>query len=205
MQNGRNPVFRTLNYAAMRRGGGAYALVGGTRFPAHDAFDGDWLKGWAAAEPAYPVVVHRDLGRIVRANRLRIALGPEVLACPVLYTHNVNPEGSGRGHSTKVESLAAMLDWLAAQGYQPVFFSDLLRFIRTNRLPPGITKPVVIMFCTGQRGVYEHAFRLLKERRMKFVATCWELKGADKEFLTPSQIREMMASGLFAVLGSLAI
>ena len=75
-QNGQNSVFRTLNYAAMRRGGGAYALAGGARFPAHNAFDGDWLKGWAAAEPAYPVVVHRDLGRIVRANRLRMALGP---------------------------------------------------------------------------------------------------------------------------------
>ena len=196
IQGRRNSVFRTLNYAAMRRGGGAYALAGGSRFPAQNAFDGDWLKGWAAAEPAYPVVVHRDLGRIVRANRLRMALGPEVLACPVLYTHNVNPEGQGRGNSMKVENLAVMLDWLIAQGYRGVFFSDMLRFIRTSRLPAGVEKPVVIMFCTGQKGIYEHAFKLLKDRRMKFVTTCWELKGADKEFLTPPQIREMMDSGL---------
>ena len=32
---------------------------------------------------------------------------------------------------------------------------------------------------------------------MKFVATCWELKGADPRFLTRPQIREMLASGLF--------
>jgi len=190
-------VFRTLNFAAMRHGGEAYALAGGKRFQAHDAFDGNWLKGWAATEPAYPAVVHRDFGKVVRANRLRMALGPEVLACPVLYTHNVNEKGEGRGYSTKVENLAVMLDWLVAQGYQTVFFSDLLRFIRTNRLPPGITKPIVIMFCTGQRGVYEHAFKLLKDRQLKFVATCWELKGADEEFLTPPQIREMLESGLF--------
>ncbi len=181
----------------MRRGGDAYALAGGKRFQAHEACDGNWLKGWTAMEPEYPVVVHRDFGKVVRANRLRMALGPEVLACPIVYTHNVNEEGMGRGLSMKVENLAVMLDWMVAQGYQPVFFSDALRFIRTNRLPPGITKPIVIMFCTGQRGVYEHAFRLLKDRQMKFVATCWELKGADDEFLSPPQIREMMESGLF--------
>jgi hypothetical protein len=53
------------------------------------------------------------------------------------------------------------------------------------------------MFCTGQRGVYEHAFRLLMERGMKFVSTCWELEGADDRFLTPPQIRQMLNSGLF--------
>jgi hypothetical protein len=161
-------------------------------------FDGNWLKGWVAPDNAgYPVVIHRDLGRMVRVNRLRVALGPDVLACPIVYTHNVNPEGTGVGGSQRVASLVSMLDWFLAQGYQPIFYSEFLRFVRTNRLPQGITKPVVIMFCTGQRGVYEHAFKPLRERHMKFVATCWELQGADERFLTPAQIREMLNSGLF--------
>lgn len=190
--------FRSLNYAAMRRGGEARAFAGGKESPAAEAFDGNWLRGWTAPEGAgYPVVIQRDLGKVVRVNRLRLALGPEVLACPIVYTHNVNVEGTGVGGSMKVENLAAMLDWFTAQGYQPVLFSDFLRFIRTKRLPEGVTKPMVILFCTGQRGIYEHAFRLFKERKMKFTATCWELKGADERFLTPPQIREMMASGLF--------
>ena len=190
-------VFRTINYAALGRGGGSWGRVAAAVFPAAAAFDGDWLSGWTAPEAAYPVVIHRDLGRVVRANRLRLALGPEVLACPVVYTHNVNVDGTGVGGSLKAANLVAMLDWFVAQGYQPVFFSDLLRFMRSNRLPAGITKPVVIMFATGQRGVYEHAFGPLRERRLKFVATCWDLTGSDERFLTPAQIREMMASGLF--------
>jgi hypothetical protein len=56
---------------------------------------------------------------------------------------------------------------------------------------------MVLLFCTGQRGVYEHAFPLLRQRLFKFVATCWELKGQDPRFLTPVQIREMLRSGLF--------
>ena len=190
--------FRSLNYAAMRRGGEARAYAGGKEFPAEGAFDGDWLKGWRAPDgTGYPVVIHRDLGRVVRVNRLRVALGPEILACPVVYTHNVNVEGKGIGGSMKVESLVAMLDWFQARGYQPIFFSEMLRFVRTKQLPTGVTKPLVIMFCTGQRGVYEHAFKPLKERGIKFVATCWELAGKDERFLTPAQIREMLASGLF--------
>ncbi|MBM4080875.1 MAG: hypothetical protein FJ278_14315 [Planctomycetes bacterium] len=189
---------RTLNYAAMKRGGEARAVVAGKEFPANEAFDGNWLKGWAApAEAAYPVVLHRDLGKVVRVNRMRVALGPEILACPIVYTHNVNVEGKGVGGSTRVSTLVTMLDWLAAQGYRPIFYSDFLRFVRMKRLPDGVTKPMVLMFCTGQRGIYEHAFGPLKERHLKFVATCWELKGQDERFLTPTQIREMLASGLF--------
>jgi hypothetical protein len=189
---------RTVNYAGMRRGGGAVASVGGKQSRADGAFDGDWLNGWIAAEgDGYPVVIHRDLGKLVRVNRMRVALGPEILACPIVYTHNVNPEGAGVGGSMKVENLVAMLDWIAAQGFQPIFYSEFLRFVRTKRLPQGVSKPIVIMFCTGQRGVYEHAFRPLRARNMKFVATCWELKGQDERFLTPPQIREMLSSGLF--------
>ncbi len=190
--------FRTLNYAAMHRGGEAHAFVTGNKLAAIEAFDGDWLRGWNAPQDAgYPIVIHRDLGRLVRVNRLRVALGPEVLACPIVDTHNVNPECTGVGQSMEVTSLVAMLDWFSAQGYQPIFFSDFLRFVRTKRLPPGVTKPVVLMFCCGQGGIYEHAFGPLKERRFKFVATCWELKGNDERFLTPPQIREMLDSGLF--------
>ena len=190
--------FRSLNYAAMGRGGEARIIVPGDVFPGDAVFDGNWLTGWTAPrETGYPVVVHRDLRRCVRVNRLRLALGPEILACPIVYTHNVNPEGTGVGGSLKVESLEAMLDWLIAEKYQPIFFSDFLRFVRTQQLPEGITKPVVILFCTGQRGVYEHAFRLLMERGLKFVSTCWELEGADERFLTPPQIKQMLSSGLF--------
>jgi hypothetical protein len=190
--------FRTINYAAMQRGGDARAMLAGKEFPAGDIFDGDWLKGWSAPrEAVYPVVIHRDLGTVVRANRLRVGLGPEVLACPIVYTHNVNLEGTGVGMSMKVGNLAPMLDWMGRQDYQPIFFSEFLRFVRSKRLPPGVTKPLVLLFCTGQRGVYEHAFPLLRQRKMKFNSTCWELKGADPRFLTPPQIREMIASGLF--------
>ncbi|MEW6358212.1 MAG: hypothetical protein AB1696_17900 [Planctomycetota bacterium] len=191
-------MFRTLDYAAMRRGGEAYAIAGGKQSPVREAFDGNWLRGWTAPEGAgYPVVIHRDLGKVVRVNRMRVALGPEILACPIVYTHNVNVEGKGVGGSMKVENLALMLDWIKEQGYQTIFYADFLRFIRAKHLPDGVTKPIVIMFCTGQRGVYEHAFGPLKERGMKFVATCWDVKGQDERFLKPPQIREMMESGLF--------
>jgi hypothetical protein len=192
------PSFRSLNYAAMRRGGAAVAIAGGQKSGAEAAFDGDWSRGWTApAEAGYPVVIDRDCGRTIRVNSLRVALGPEVLAVPIVYTHNVNPEGQGIGYSMEVGNLAAMLDWFQAQHYQPIFFSEMLRYLRTKRLPEGVTKPLALMFCTGQRGVYEHAFALLKARGMKFNSTCWDLWGLDEHFLKPSQIREMLASGLF--------
>ncbi len=190
--------FRTVNYAALQRGGDARAMLPGQESPAGEVFDGDWLRGWTSPQDAgYPVVIHRDLETVVRANRLRVGLGPEVLACPIVYTHNVNLEGTGVGSSMKVGNLAPMLDWIGQQGYQSIFFSEFLRFIRDKQLPPGVTKPLVLLFCTGQCGVYEHAFPLLRQRKMKFTSTCWELKGADPQFLTPPQIREMIASGLF--------
>ncbi len=188
---------RTLNYAEIRRGGVARAFAAGKEFPADKVFDGDWLQGWIAPEgTGYPAVIHRDLGQVVRVNRLAWRLGPEILACPVVYTHNVNAEGTGVGNSTKVANWLQC--WigsvLKATGD---LLSELLHFLRTKQLPSGVTKPMVLLFCTGQRGVYEHAFPELRQRRFKFVSTCWELEGQDNRFLTPHQIREMLQSGLF--------
>jgi peptidoglycan/xylan/chitin deacetylase (PgdA/CDA1 family) len=120
---------------------------------------------------------------------------------PILMYHYVSvpPEDADRYRldlSVTPDQFAAQLAWLRDNGYTTISLDDLyLALVYGSPLPP---RPVILTFDDGYTDAYDHAFRLLRQQRMKgtfFVVTDW-IDAQRPGYLTWAQAREMAGAGM---------
>ena len=84
---------------------------------------------------------------------------------PILMYHNIcdHPSNS-KGLTLSYENLEAQFQYLVAQGYTSLHFSDIKLFEDTNEYPK---KPIIITFDDVYVNQYEFAYPLLKKYNLK--------------------------------------
>lgn len=84
---------------------------------------------------------------------------------PVLMYHSVGGEGGYEYARVSPEKFAAQLDALAAAGYNPVAFQDLVNYVDYGTELP--ENPIVITFDDGYANNYTYAWPILREKGFK--------------------------------------
>ena len=116
---------------------------------------------------------------------------PEGYRVPILMYHGVTDETWGFAELfVSPADMEAQLQYLADNGYETIWFSDLARIDE-------IEKPVLLTFDDGYGDNYAELFPLLEKYRAK--ATIFVVTASvdnNPRSLTAEQIREMAASGL---------
>ncbi len=192
---------KTKNYAAWDEGGRAGSFsCNGVNYPSSAFNTTPYSSYWEASDATYPQWIERKFLRDIRANRLRIAWepGPSI---PVISAHTVQDEEPVGTSYCTTASFSSLMDWLETNGYQPIFWSEAIPFMRGGELPAGITKPCIICFLGGGlAGVYGNAFPVLQAKGFKFnITASYTLMDADPKYITTAQYNLMLASGLFGM------
>ncbi|MDR0292412.1 MAG: polysaccharide deacetylase family protein [Elusimicrobium sp.] len=127
----------------------------------------------------------------------------------LLYHHIGTPPANSKNKRNWVspENFTKQLDWLASNGYTSINFDGLLKIMAGKaQFPP---KPVIITFDDGYKDVYQNAFPLLKERKMKAAALLvqeavgkynfWQDPAREvwQDIMTEEQVKEILKSGVF--------
>jgi peptidoglycan/xylan/chitin deacetylase (PgdA/CDA1 family) len=130
---------------------------------------------------------------------------PEQIAPRVVFYHSVHP---AQDLSIKPALFAEHVDWLLANGFQILTFSQLTKRVQAG---DGASKLVCITFDDGYADNYEYAVPILMHRQIQatfFVVTGLMSDSAplssndgnylysDREMLTKSQLSEMHTCGL---------
>lgn len=119
---------------------------------------------------------------------------PEGYKVPIIMYHGVTNDVWGATDLfVRPEDLDAQLQYLAENGYTPIWFEDLAHVDR-------IEKPVLLTFDDGYADNYHELFPLLQKYGMK--ATIFVITGTidyNPRNLTSEQIRELSASGLVSI------
>ncbi|TWI03598.1 biofilm PGA synthesis lipoprotein PgaB [Luteimonas cucumeris] len=142
------------------------------------------------------------------------AAEPEQLL--VISYHDVRDDVATKGdvdsYAISTQNFAAHLDWLSAQGYQPISLTQLIDASEGRAALPD--KPVLLTFDDGLRSLYTHVFPLL--RAYNFPALAAVITGwvdlpqgqtvdfgprpyTHEDFVTWAQLREMQDSGLIEI------
>ena len=116
---------------------------------------------------------------------------------PVLYYHEVVPQGQGYTYQKIEESkFVTQMKYIFDNGYRTVTFAD----IEAGRLP---TKPIILTFDDGFRSVYNYAYPILK--KYGFNATLFLApKYIEEEhpyYLSWSMLKELTSNGIADVQG----
>lgn len=114
---------------------------------------------------------------------------------PILAYHDIaDSHPSDKWLYVKPSVFAKQLDWLKDHGYHTIGFESLYDHWYGNKPLP--SKPVILTFDDGYRGVYEAALPLLKARGMK--ATFFLVPGLFDHpgYLTTSMVRELSDAGM---------
>lgn len=112
---------------------------------------------------------------------------------PIVMYHHIRTftdtsDQIGFNLSVPPEKFESQLDYLQAQGYQTINFSD----ITSKNIP---AKPVILTFDDGYENFYQNAYPALKKRGM--TATLFaivRMQGGD--YMTPDQLKEISANGI---------
>lgn len=119
---------------------------------------------------------------------------PEGYKVPTLMYHGVSDEPwGGIELFVSPSDLEAQLQYLADNGYTPIWFEDLARIDEIER-------PILLTFDDGYVDNYTELFPLLQKFNMK--ATVFVVTGTidwNPKNLTSAQIREMSDSGLVSI------
>ena len=114
-----------------------------------------------------------------RASRSAGQAPPKTGAIPVLLYHSVSdtPAGKFGAFTVSRAQLAAHLDLMLEQGYQPITVRQLLDGLATGRLPAA---PVVLTFDDGFADFAANAWPLLTDRGLAatLYVTAGDLGGA---------------------------
>jgi biofilm PGA synthesis lipoprotein PgaB len=164
---------------------------------------------WAtAAALAAPDAAGPAVAALAQSSQQRLPNGQQLL---VLCYHDVMPARADDSDSLTVETatLAAHLNWLRSEGYQPIDLDALAgAYAGTRRLPE---RAVLLTFDDGYLSLYTQVFPLLRAFRFPAVAALvgqwmevpvgqtvpYAERGRPREqFISWEQAREMQASGL---------
>jgi peptidoglycan/xylan/chitin deacetylase (PgdA/CDA1 family) len=99
--------------------------------------------------------------------------GPTQIRVPILMYHyiRVNPDSTDRlGFALSVtpSDFAAQMDWLTRNGYHPITFEDLNRYLKGERGLPA--RPVILTFDDGYADFYTTALPILRAHDFSAVA-----------------------------------
>jgi peptidoglycan/xylan/chitin deacetylase (PgdA/CDA1 family) len=116
---------------------------------------------------------------------------------PILMYHNICEQPSkSNGLTLSYEKLEAQFQYLVAQGYTSLHFSDIQKFKQTDEYPK---KPIIITFDDVYVNQYKFAYPLLKKYNLKacFYAPFSYIGGSDswnngtEEIMSVSQLKEL--------------
>lgn len=113
---------------------------------------------------------------------------------PIIMYHRVDYVTPTEPNVTSPENFRMQMEYLKRKGFEVINLGELVESIRTGVSVP--RNQVVITFDDGSKDNYTHAFPILKE--YGYQATIfipYEHIDLD-DFLSESQVREMMASGI---------
>ncbi|MBA4420731.1 MAG: hypothetical protein C0391_06260 [Anaerolinea sp.] len=118
--------------------------------------------------------------------------GTPIIAPILLYHHIRGVEKPGR-YEILPSVFEMQLTYLKQWGYTSITMETLANALRYNDPLP--EKPVLITFDDGDLDVYENAFPIMQ--RLGFVGTFYIVSNRlqVKDFVTPAQLREMIAAG----------
>lgn len=112
---------------------------------------------------------------------------------PILYYHEVVPEGQGYTYQKiEEEEFEQQLNYLKEHGYTAISFAE----VEAGNV--NVEKPVIITFDDGFRTVYRYAYPLLKKYGMKatlFLSPKY-IDENDGYYLSWDMVREMKAQGV---------
>jgi peptidoglycan/xylan/chitin deacetylase (PgdA/CDA1 family) len=116
---------------------------------------------------------------------------------PILMYHNICEQPSkSNGLTLSYEKLEAQFQYLVAQGYTSLHFSDIQKFKQTDEYPK---KPIIITFDDVYVSQYKFAYPLLKKYNLKacfyapfsFVGNTDSWNGGTEEIMTVSQLKDL--------------
>ena len=122
-----------------------------------------------------------------------VSTAATVSSVPVLMYHEVGDDLWGISSLfVSPGEMREQLQYLADNGYDPIFFSDLSHL-------EDYDKPVLLTFDDGYSGNYYELYPLLREFGMK--ANVFVITGmiGDENYMTEEQVRELSSSGLVEI------
>gem|GEM_PF-535471 len=129
-----------------------------------------------------------------------IPLGRSSIIVPILMYHYIRPAPSiyedylGYRLTVTPADFTAQMDWLAANGYNPVDFNDLRAYF--SGVTPLPAKPVVLTFDDGYADLYTTAYPILQAHKFKGVAYIVTSFVGQARYVTAAQVVEMDHHGI---------
>lgn len=156
--------------------------------------DGLWVPLRAIAQATGLYLLWDSETRTSYVSQIpNVGLITQGVRVPTLMYHEVANETWGlESLFVTPDNMRAQLQYLKDNGYDTIFFSDLMRL-------SDFDKPVLLTFDDGYTGNYENLFPLLKEFNMK--ATIFVILDMldTPNYLTTAQVQEMADSGLVSI------
>ncbi len=124
---------------------------------------------------------------------------------PVIVYHRIAPSASELEHASDVTyaQFASQIRWLSERGFSTLSQTELALFLAGEWSPQ--PPCVLIMFDDGYESVYSLAYPVLKGYSFRFSVALigdmiWDEGHHREAYLSPSQVSEMVESGLVDVL-----
>ena len=166
---------------------------------------GDSMAATASAPPELMVGDFEDLApsavqESFLSNLEVVPVGRQNITMPILTFHYVrqpppmNSDLMGFKLSVSPGDFAAQMDWLSANRFHPVDFSDLRAYFAGKRPLPA--RPVVITLDDGYADLYTTAYPILKAHGFKAVAYIVSSFVGRDGYVTEDQLRQMDSNGI---------
>lgn len=131
-----------------------------------------------------------------------IAVAAQDRRIPVLMFHNVVPVRDPKSpwFDTTVTEFLAQLDWLSANGWEPISLDALYKHLSEGAPVP--EKSIVLTFDDNYQGFYDNAYPILKQRRIPttmFVHTGFVGSQENTPKMTWDELRTLTKEGLVQI------
>jgi peptidoglycan/xylan/chitin deacetylase (PgdA/CDA1 family) len=172
----------------------AYMLHVGDSVAATASSPGEQLIG--DFEDLAPSPTHETFVSILEV----VPVGRQNITMPILTYHYVrqppsmNSDWMGYRLSVSPSDFSAQMDWLSANRFHPVDFSDVRAYFAGQRPLPA--RPVVITLDDGYADLYTNAYPILRAHGFKAVAYIVSSFVGQPRYATADQIVEMDRHGI---------
>jgi peptidoglycan/xylan/chitin deacetylase (PgdA/CDA1 family) len=141
----------------------------------------------------------RQEWEIFPTRKAVIPLGRPTIQVPIEMYHyiRVNPDprdGMGFNLSVTPADFRAQMDWLDANGYNPIDLEDLRGYMAGRTQLPA--KPIVLTFDDGYADLYTEAFPVLKAHHFKAVAYIVTAFLGSPRYVDHEQVKVMERNGI---------